>query len=156
MRFISRVFLMTLVAAAIATMTSVNINAQRARANTAAVVVTQQPLVSDYKGLRLGMSAEQVRAKLGEPALKADDQDYYIISATETAQFAYDAKHKVVTISVDYSGPTVPDYRNITGPVIDQRPDGSLYKVVRYEAQGFWVSYNRTANGIVTVTIQRI
>ena len=136
--------------------TSVNSTAQKARANVAAAAVTQQPLISEYKGIRLGMTTEQVRTKLGAPALKADDQDYYIFSETETAQFAYDAAHKVVAISVDYSGPTVPDYRNVTGPLIERRPDGSLYQVVRYETLGFWVSYNRTTNGIVTVTIQKI
>lgn len=132
---------------------------QRVRA-TVASPVAEQPLQSEYKGVRLGMTANEARAKLGEPALKADDQDYYVFSDTETATIAYDRTHKVVTISVDYqNGVGAPDYRTVVGNDIQPRPDGSLHKVVRSESQGFWVSYSRTAPGsvvIVTITIQSL
>jgi hypothetical protein len=133
------------------------VNGQKARSPAAAVSVGQQPLFSEYKGIRLGMTTEAVRAKLGDPTQKASDQDYYVFSDTESAQFAYDATHKLVTISIDYTA-NAPDYRNIIGPSIDEMTDGSLYKLVRYEAQKFWVSYNRTAGAspIVTITIQKI
>src|SRR5690349_18286796 len=131
---------------------------QKARATATALTTPEQPLFSEYKGLRLGMTTDEVRTKLGNPTLKADDQDYYIFSETESAQFAYDATHKVVTISIDYTGAGTPDYRNVVGPSIDQMQNGSLYKLVRYEAQGFWVSYIRApgTNGTVTITIQKI
>jgi len=130
---------------------------QKGRATATTLVAPQQPLFSEYRGIRLGMTAEEVRAKLGDPKLKADDQDYYIFSDTESAQFAYDTAHKVVTISTDYVGAGAPDYRNVIGSSIEQTADGSLYKMVRYEAQGFWVSYGRAAaNGTVTITIQKI
>jgi hypothetical protein len=131
---------------------------QKARVTGTALTSPEQPLFSEYKGIRLGMTTDEVRAKLGNPAMKADDQDYYMFSEIESVQFAYDAAHKVVTISIDYTGAGAPDYRNVVGPSIDQLPDGSLYKLVRYEAQGFWVSYSRTAgtNATVTITIQKI
>src|SRR5687768_1511078 len=72
---------------------------QRTRGAAPNLSATQQPLFSEYKSIRLGMTAAEVRAKLGEPTLKADDQDYYVISQTESAQFAYDKALKVVTIS---------------------------------------------------------
>lgn len=138
-----------------------NANAQNQRVRaTVASPVTEQPLQSEYKGVRLGMTANEARAKLGEPALKADDQDYYVFSDTETASVAYDRTHKVVTISVDYqNGVGAPDYRAVVGDDIQPRPDGSVHKVVRREGQGFWVSYSRTAPGtvvIVTITIQKL
>jgi hypothetical protein len=131
---------------------------QKARTNATALTTPQQPLFSEYKGIQLGMTTDEVRAKLGHPTVKADDQDYYMFSESESAQFAYNATHKVVTISIDYTGAGAPDYRNVVGPSIDQMQDGSLYKLVRYEAPSFWVSYNRTAgtSGIVTITIQKI
>jgi hypothetical protein len=131
---------------------------QKARSTATTLAAPEQPLLSEYKGIRLGVTAEEVRAKLGNPTVKGDDQDYFIISDNETAQFAYDAAHKVVTISTDYTGAGAPDYRNVVGPAIDQMQDGSLYKLVRYEAQGFWVSYMRAAgtSGTVTITIQKI
>lgn len=121
---------------------------------------TQQPLYVDYKGVRIGMTADEARTKLGQPTLKADDQDYYMFADKETVQIAYNAAHKVVCISIDYmEGVGAPDYRNVVGADINVKPDGSMYKLVRYEQLGFWVSYNRTANNsvvIVTITIQKI
>ena len=132
---------------------------QRVRA-TVASPVAEQALQSEYKGVRLGMTMNEARARLGEPALKADDQDYYVFSNTETATVAYDRTHKVVTISIDYQdGVGAPDYRTVVGEDLQARPDGSLHKMVRRESQGFWVSYSRTAPGtvvIVTITIQKL
>jgi hypothetical protein len=119
---------------------------------------TQQPLYTEYKGVRIGMTADEARAKLGEAALKADDQDFYVVSTTETAQIFYDPSHKVMGISVDYLGGVgAPDYRNVIGDNVDLKPDGAIYKVVRYKHLGVWVSYNRTpgSTGIVTITIQK-
>lgn len=131
---------------------------QRTRSAATNQSVTPQPLFSEYKGIRLGATTQEVRTKLGDPTVKGDDQDYYVISQTETAQFAYDQTHKVVTISIDYSGEGAPDYRNVVGASIDVKEDGSLYKLVRYEAQRFWVSYHRTSGTppTVTITIQKM
>lgn len=126
---------------------------QRTRGVATNLSAPPQPLFSEYKGIRLGMTAQEVRAKLGDPTLKADDGDYYVISQTESAQFAYDKAQKVVTISIDYTGPGSPDYRNVVGASIDEKEDGALYKMVRYEAQRFWVSYNRASGAAPTVTI---
>ena len=119
----------------------------------------QQPLYTNYRGVTLGMTPQEVRAKLGEPVLKDAELDYFVFSDNLTAQIAYDAAHKVKAISVDFSGGlNAPDYRTVVGTELDTRPDGSAFKMIRYEAQGFWVSYNRTAGPvvIVTITIQKI
>jgi len=157
MRNVTRRILNVATATAVVLLVTVIANGQKARATTTTLAAPEQPLFSEYKGIRLGLTAEEVRAKLGNPAVKGDDQDYYVISDNETAQFAYDAAHKVITISIDYTGAGAPEYRNVIGTSIDQMPDGSLYKMVRYEAQGFWVSYLRAAtSGTVTITIQKI
>lgn len=119
----------------------------------------QQPLYGDYKGVRIGMTAEEVRAKLGKPTIAADDQDYYIVSQTETVQIAYDAVHKAKAISIDFiDGIGAPDYKAVVGPDVQISPDGSIHKLVNYDSLGFWVSYNRQIGGVttVTITIQRI
>jgi hypothetical protein len=118
----------------------------------------QQPLYSQYRGVRIGMSTEEVRAKLGEPLQKADDGDFYVFSEKETAQVAYDAAHKVTVVSVDYLGGVgAPDYKLVVGPDVEAKADGSIYKLVRYESLGFWVYYNRSAGEVpvVTITIQK-
>jgi hypothetical protein len=44
------------------------------------------------------------------------------------------------------------------GDELEARPDGSLYKLVRYPKAGYWVSYSRTAGNspIVSVTMQKM
>ena len=41
---------------------------------------TKEPLYSEYRGARVGMKAQEVRVKLGEPLQKADDMDLYSFS----------------------------------------------------------------------------
>ena len=119
-----------------------------------------QPLYREYRGVRLGMTAAETRAKLGEPMFKSDDQDVYAFRSDETAQIVYDAENKVVTISIDYTGGVgAPDYRTVVGAgLLLQRPDGSLFRVVHYNAERLWVSYNKSADvvPVVTITIQAI
>lgn len=117
----------------------------------------QQPLYREYRGVRLAMTAAEVRAKLGEPALKSDEQDFFVISANETAQIAYNAAQKVMTISTDYAGGVgAPDYRTVVGEgMLLQRPDGTVFKMVMNDAERFWVTYSQSATtpSIVTITI---
>ena len=138
---------------------SASAQTQKMRAVAADTSVAQQPLYSDYKGVTLGMTATEVRAKLGNPVLKDDELDYYVFSDILSAQVAYDSSHKAKVISVDFAGGVgAPDYRAVVGAEIITRTDGSVYGMVRYESRGFWVSYNRTAGPIVivTITIQKI
>ncbi|HKU76237.1 MAG TPA: hypothetical protein VJR02_20170 [Pyrinomonadaceae bacterium] len=114
----------------------------------------QQPLYREYRGVRLGMTAAEARAKLGEPAMKSDEQDFYVFSANETAQIGY-TEQKVVTISADYAGGVgAPDYRSVVGEgLLLQKPDGSLFRMVLYDSERFWVSYNKGASVVPVVTI---
>src|ERR1041385_672956 len=130
--------------------------ARGVRAANAHAQVTQS-LYREYRGVRLGMAAAEVRAKLGEPAMKSDEQDFFVISVNETAQIAYTAAQKVMTISTDYTGGVAaPDYRSVVGEgLLLERPDGSLFRMVMYDSERFWVSYNKSATSpsIVTITI---
>ena len=117
----------------------------------------QQPLYREFRGVRLGMTAAEVRAKLGEPAMKSDEQDFFVISTNETAQVAYNAAQKVITISTDYAGGVgAPDYRTVVGEgMLLQRPDGTVFKMVMNDTERFWVTYSKSATtpSIVTITI---
>ena len=113
----------------------------------------QQPLYKEYRGVRLGMTAAETRAKLGEPAMKSDEQDFYVVSANETVQIAYIGQ-KVVTISTDYIGGVgAPDYKSVVGEGLLEKPDGSLFRMVMYNSERFWVTYNKSAAAVPLVTI---
>ena len=138
--------------------TSANAQPRKGAVAFASGTTIQEPLYSAYKGVRLGMTAAEARAKLGTPAMKSNDQDYYVFSENETAQIGYDAAHKVISISVDYLGGVgAPDYKTVVGGELGLTANGSLYRMVRYESLGFWVSYNRTTGKVpmVSITIQK-
>src|SRR5262245_52033756 len=62
-----------------------------------------EPSFKEYRGVQIGWLADDVRKKLGNPADKGDEQDFYVFSEKETAQILYDkATKKVTAISVDF------------------------------------------------------
>ena len=138
--------------AAITSLLVVGANAQRK--------TEEEPLISEYRGVKLGWLAEEVRKKLGTPANKSDEQDYYMFGEKETVQILYDKTQKVVTISVDFmngaNGILTP--QQVFGAEIEAKSDGSKYKMVRYPKAGFWLSYNRTGGDspMVSVTLQKM
>ena len=117
-------------------------------------------LFLEYRGVQLGMTADEVRKKLGAPKEKGEDQDFYIFSDSETAQFLYDKTHKVTTISADFMtvGNKTPTAKDVFGADVEAKADGSVYKMVRYTKAGYWISFNRTSgtSPMTTVTLQRI
>jgi hypothetical protein len=119
-----------------------------------------EPCFSEYKGIKIGMTVDESRQKLGAPKDQADEVDIYNFSDKESAQVYYDkSTQKITAISVDYVGAAnAPECKKITGTEADARADGSRYKMVRYPKAGYWVSYSRTAgtSPIVTVTMQKM
>ena len=117
------------------------------------------PLFKDYRGVSIGMAADEVRAKL-DRIKKGDRQDYLVFSEQESAQIYYDDKGKVTAISIDYFGGDgkAPTAEAVLGAGIQAKPDGSMYQLNRYPQAGYWVSYNRTAGEkpVVTITMQKI
>ena len=120
----------------------------------------EAPVFREYRGVQIGMTAEEARKKLGDPRDKGEDQDFYVFSDKETAQVVYDKEHKVATLSVDFmSGAAgVPIPKAVVGSGIQPKPDGSMYMMVRYPKAGYWVSYSKTAGDtpMISVTIQKI
>jgi hypothetical protein len=117
------------------------------------------PVLTDYRGVKIGMTAEQVRAKLD--GLKKDEgQDFLVFSERESAQIYYDDAGKVTAISIDYFGENsnAPSPEAVLGAALHAKADGSMYQLNRYPEAGYWVSYNRTAGDkpIITITMQKM
>ena len=144
------------------TLTIVGVAAgQTTRRTPAATTKEDEPVFLDYRGVKIGWLADDVRKKLGNPANKGDEQDFYVFNEKETCQIFYDkATSKVTAISVDFMNGAreVITPQQVFGADIETKPDGSKSKLVRYPKAGFWVSYSRTAGDspIITVTIQKM
>jgi hypothetical protein len=137
-------------------------NAQEvAKVNTATTKAANAnvPVFADYRGVTIGMAADEVRSKLNN-VKKGDRQDFVSFSEHESAQIYYDDKGKVTAISIDYIGDIsgAPTPEAVLGTTIEAKPDGSMYQLNRYSEAGYWVSYNRTAGAkpIVTITMQKM
>jgi len=129
-----------------------------ARAQDGSNKAANKPLYVDYKGVHIGMSVDEARKALGAPKDKGDAQDFYMFSEKETAQVYYD-KGKVMAVSVNYLGEkNAPVPKVVFGMDVEAKPDGGIYKLIRYPEAGYWVSYNRSSGDdpLVTVTMQRI
>lgn len=120
----------------------------------------ESPRFAEFKGVRIGMAAEEVRKKLGSPRDKSDEQDFYMFNDNEAVQIFYDKAKTVSAVSIDFmSGASdIPAARDIVGAEPDTKADGSSYKMVRYPKAGYWVSYSKTAGSspTITITMQKI
>lgn len=119
-----------------------------------------RPSFAEFKGVRLGMNADEARTKLGNPRNKSAEQDFYIFNDTQAVQVFYDKSGAVSAISIDFmSGANgIPSAKEVLGMDAEVKADGSVYKMIRYPKAGYWVSYSKTSgdSSTVTVTMQKI
>lgn len=112
-----------------------------------------------YKGVKLGMTTDEARKLLGNPADKDDKQDFYSFSETETAQIFYDAQKKVFAISVIYigAGTGVPTAKSVLGTEVEAKADGSMHQRLDFPKARCWVAYSRTSGEapLITITLQK-
>ena len=119
----------------------------------------EQPTFQEYKGVRIGMTVDEARTKLGKPTDKGDKQDSYVFNDNESCQVYYDETKKVYAVAVTYlGGNSIPAPKVVLGIDAEVKQDGSVYKMIRYPKVGYWVSYTRTAgeSPMTLVTMQKI
>ncbi len=112
-----------------------------------------------FRGVKIGMAADEARKKLGSPKEKSAEQDFYLFNDNEAVQIYYE-KGTVSAIAIDYmtGANGIPTAKAVLGADADAKADGSIHKVVRYPKAGYWVSYSRTAGAepTITITMQKI
>lgn len=117
------------------------------------------PPFTAYRGVSIGLTADAVRQKLGNPAEKFDDMDLFVFSDKERARIFYDKDKKARAISVTYIGMNggVPTPMDVLGTEIESKADGSMHKMIVYPEASYWVSYSRTAGEgpLVMITMQK-
>ncbi|HEY0375904.1 MAG TPA: hypothetical protein VGC87_03010 [Pyrinomonadaceae bacterium] len=118
-----------------------------------------QPLFRDYRGITIGMTADQVHARLGTPQEASKGQEYYPRSESEFAQVIYDSAQRVKVVAVTYVGEAAaPTAQAVFDEEVAAAADGAIHKAVNYPAAGYSVSYYRTGgtDPLITVTIQKL
>ena len=137
-----------------------NINTPSGQEKVAGADPATEPAFKDYKGVRIGMSADEVAEKLGELAVKDENEGVFLISDVEMVQVLYDKTGGVNAISVTYSAehPNPPAALAVLGEDVAADADGRIYKLIRYPEAGYWVAYSRTAGTapVVSVTINKM
>ncbi|HEX8556897.1 MAG TPA: hypothetical protein VF668_02285 [Pyrinomonadaceae bacterium] len=117
-----------------------------------------EPLYREYRGVTLGMKAEEVRAKLGKPQEKGDDMDFFVLSGRERARVYY-REGKATAVIATYIGGDAgaPAPAAVLGSEIEAKADGSMYQMSNYPQAGYWVAYSRTAGDapMVIITMQK-
>src|ERR1044071_7251906 len=117
-----------------------------------------EPLYRDYRGVALGMSAADVRAKLGRPQEKSDVMDFYVFNDRERARVYY-TDGKATAVIATYIGKDggAPPPVKVLGAEIEAKPDGSMYQMKPYPQAGYWVAYSRTGGDqpMVMITMQK-
>ena len=120
------------------------------------------PALQNYKDLKIGSTADEVRNKLGKAVIDDEDGFYYEFDDAERVQIRLDADKKIRLISVTYTSENknAPRLEDVLGTDLTAEPsaDGTIYKLVRYPKGGYWVAYSRTAGEkpTVTVTMQKL
>ncbi len=161
--FLSAIVLM-LAASTVSAQTTATSQTEVAKVSTAGSTASKTgsnlPVFTDYRGIRIGMSADEVKTTLKNLKDGGNAQDFFVLSEQESAQIYYDENKKVMAISIDYMGNNTdaPSASSVLGIELEAKPDGSMYQLNRYPEAGYWVSYNRTAGDkpIVTITMQKV
>lgn len=117
------------------------------------------PTIEEYKGVRIGMVADEAREKLGGSDAVKEKRDVFLVSDNEMAQLFFDREAKLQAVSVTYLPKSdAPEATAVLGVEVPAGTDGRVYKLIRYPDAGYWVSYNRTAGDspVVTVTMKKM
>ena len=122
-------------------------------------ITTPDENAFQFRGVKIGMAADDARKKLGSPREKSPEQDFYLFNDNEAVQIYYE-KGAVSAIAIDYmnGANSIPSPKQVLGAEAEAKADGSIHKVVRYPKAGYWVSYSRTAGTepTITITMQKI
>jgi hypothetical protein len=114
-------------------------------------------VMRDYRGVKLGMKAEEVRAAMGKAELSQPDKDRFIIKGDDRLTVYYDGG-AVKAIQLYIVDPkNAPAWADVVGDAeIIEMESGAKRARRDVPEEGFWVSMYQSKDGaMTTVTISR-
>lgn len=118
---------------------------------------TQAKVMNEYKGVKLGMKRDAVKAALGNPANSSDTSDDFSLTGDDTMTVHYE-NGEVKAIQLAFLDPKhAPAWKDVVGNAeVSELPNGAKTARKTIETEKFWVSIYQTKDGASTrITISR-
>jgi hypothetical protein len=118
---------------------------------------TQGKVMSEYKGVKLGMKRDAVKAAMGNPTNSSDTSDDFNLTGDDKMTVHYD-NGEVKAIQLAFLDPkNAPPWNDVIGDAeMSETANGAKTARKIIEAEKFWVSYYQTKDGTTTrITISR-
>jgi hypothetical protein len=116
------------------------------------------PLMREYRGVKLGINRDAVKAAMGKTARSAADWDEFKLGGGDLMTVRYDNKDAVKTIQLYFTDPAhAPKWTEVVGNAeIQEKSTGSKYARAENKEENFWVTMFQSNTGAVTtVTLSR-
>lgn len=125
--------------------------------SAAAAYVTQGKVMSEFKGVRLGLKRDAVKAAMGNPESSTDTSDDFKLTGDDTMTVHYD-NGEVKAIQLAFLDPkNAPAWKDVVGDAeMNELANGAKTARKTVEAERFWVSIYQSKDGTTTrITISR-
>ncbi|HEU0184687.1 MAG TPA: hypothetical protein VFS27_05195 [Blastocatellia bacterium] len=125
--------------------------------SAAADYTTQAKVMSEYKGVKLGMKRDAVKTALGNPTTAADNSDDFNLTGDDTMTVHYE-NGEVKAIQLSFLNPEhAPAWNDVVGDAeVSELANGAKTARKTLEAEKFWVSIYQTKDKSSTrITISR-
>jgi hypothetical protein len=115
-------------------------------------------VMREYKGVKLGMTREQVHTALGKPATTSENMEDYKLTGDDTMTVHYE-KSEVKAIQLSFLDPkNAPAWKDVVGETaeVTQLDNGAKHARTMVPEEKFWVSIYQSKDGSTTqITISR-
>ncbi len=99
------------------------------------------PVYKDYRGVTIGMTADEARRKLGNKKADGKTQDFFQIEDDEMVSLYYTKDGKVRANTIIYTGKNAPADTAVVGATVAPDANEHVHKLIRYPHAGYWVAY---------------
>lgn len=109
-------------------------------------------VMREYKGVKLGLSRDQVHTALGKPETTSDNLEDYHLSGDDSLTVHFEnGEVKAITISF-LEAKNAPAMKEVVGetPEISQLENGATLARTNVTGEKFWVSYYKSKDGSTT------